>query len=266
MLRLLRQTAGRWIIVTILLLGPAAGRGLAGESPGKTLTVDDLTKVLQQAGETAKTMPPASNQAAAATEQAEKTMEQFNTPAYQAKIQAERQRLRETVFHLPEMPRAEAERESAGGERLYLFISSSVPVATLRAYAATIDQAKARQVIMVLRGFVGGMKRVGPNLAFIGEILKKDPDCDQNREKCDMFQADVQVDPERCQRLHINEVPALAYVPVDSNGDEGGEPLIVSGDASLDALLERINRETKSPGLQRLLAAISGNKEQGGCQ
>ena len=266
MLRLLRQAAVRRIAV-VLVLGLAAGQSLAGEPPGKALTMDAINNALKQADETAKVMPPpASSQAAAATEQAERLMEQFNAPAYQAKIHSEQQRLRETVFHLPEMPRAEAEQESIGSERLYLFISSSVPLATLRTYAATIDQAKARQITMVLRGFVGGMKKAGPTLAFISEILKKDPDCDQSKGKCAMFQADVQVDPERFQRWHINEVPALAYVPGDQNGGEPGEPLIVSGDASLDALLARINRGAKSPSLQRVIAAISENKDQRGCQ
>lgn len=266
MLRLLRQAAVRRITVA-LALGLAAGQSLAGEPPGKVLTLDDVNNVLKQADETAKVMPPpASSQAKAATQQAESVMEQFNAPAYQAKIHSEQQRLRETVFHLPELPKAEAEQKSVGGERLYLFISSSVPLDTLRTYAAAIDQAKARQVTMVLRGFVGGMKKVGPTLTFISGILKKDPDCDQAKGKCDMFQVDVQVDPERFQRLHVNEVPALAYVPVDQNGEEKGEPMIVSGDAGLDALLERINREAKSPGLQRLIAAISENKEQRGCQ
>lgn len=266
MLRLLRQAAVRRIAVA-LALGLAAGRGLAGEPPGKALTMDDISNVMKQAGDTAKELPPpASNQTAAATKQAESVMEQFNAPAYQAKIHSEQQRLRETVFHLPEVPKVEPEQESVGSERLDLFISSSVPLATLRTYAAAIDQAKARQVTMVLRGFVDGMKKAGPTLSFISEILKKDPDCDQTKGKCAMFQADVQVDPERFQRLHINEVPALAYVQSDQNGGETGEPLVVSGDAGLDALLERINREAKSPGLQRLVAVISGNNDQRGCQ
>lgn len=68
-----------------------------------------------------------------------------------------------------------------------------------------IDRAKTSQITMVLRGFVGGMKKAGPTMAFIGDILKKDPACDLNKGRCDSYQVNIQIDPKRFQKFHIDE-------------------------------------------------------------
>lgn len=200
-------------------------------------------------------------------------MEQFNAPAHQAKIRDEQQRLQETVFKdvLGEaMPTKDGTQPSAQAavnfERLYLFVSSSVPLPTLRNYAAMIDRAKTSLITMVLRGFVGGMKKAGPTMAFIGDILKKDPACDLGKGRCDSYQVNIQIDPERFQRFRIDDVPALVYLTVNDDEQTPDDPLIIIGDASLDALLERINKEAKSHSLQALIAALRGGVNHGECQ
>lgn len=271
LLRILMITMTRILLVFLLCL--AASCALAAE-PGKAqLEMNDISGLLREAEGQAKTLPPLANdQSEVGESRAGALMKQFNAPAYQAKIREEQQRLRETVFKdvigefMPQdgtYPPAEA---SANTERLYLFVSSSVPLATLRTYAAMIDRAKASQVIMVLRGFVGGMKKAGPTMAFIGEILKKDPACDLSKSRCDNYQVNIQIDPERFRRFRIDEVPALAYLTASADDQGQEEALIVTGDASLAALLERINGEAKSPGLQTLIAAFPGGVNQGECQ
>lgn len=258
-------------ILIVCLLWLTASGALAAES-GKELEMNDITGVLREAEGQAKKLPPLANDQDTAGERAAAAfMEQFNAPAYQAKIHDEQQRLQETMFKdtlrdamppngkplAPEAPQA---------ERLYLFVSSSMPLATLRAYAATIDQTKTNQVTVVLRGFVGGMHKGGPTMTLIGEMLKKDPACNLGKSKCDSYQVSVQIDPEQFQRFRIDEVPTLVYLKADHDDQKQGEPLMVSGDASLEALLERINREAKSPGLQTLIAALRGGVNQGECR
>lgn len=259
-------------IFFVCLLCLAARSALAGE-PVKELELNDISGILREAGGQAKNLPPPANgQAAAGESIAGALMEQFNAPAYQAKIRDEQQRLQKTVFKdvLRETMQTDGTQPSAqaaaNAERLYLFVSSSVPLATLRNYATMIDRAKTSQVTMVLRGFVGGMKKAGPTLAYISEILKKDPSCDLSKGRCDSYQVNIQIDPERFQRFRIDEVPALVYFTANDDEQGQGEALIVSGDVSLDTLLERINREEKSPSLQTLIAALRGGVNHGECQ
>jgi len=264
------MTMARILFVCLLCL--AARCALAGE-PVKELELNDISGLLREAeGQAKKLPPPANNQAAAGEGSAGALMEQFNAPSYQAKIRDEQQRLRETLFKdiigeaMPSVGTKTPAQVAANTERLYLFVSSSVPLATLRNYAAMIDRAKTSQVTMVLRGFVGGMKKAGPTMAFIGNILKKDSACDLNKGRCDSYQANIQIDPERFQRFRIDEVPALIYLTASDDEQTPDDPPIVTGDARLDALLERINREAKSPGLQTLIAALRGGVNHGECQ
>ena len=152
--------------------------------------------LLSESREQAKELElPANDQANeySGLETAEKLMERFNDPEFQAELLDEQQRLRQTLFKdiiagsLSQDDQEIPEVAISNPEQLYLFISSSVPLTTLRNYAAMIDRARTTQVSMVLRGFVGGMKKIRPTMEFIGEILKKDPACDLLKEQCDSY-------------------------------------------------------------------------------
>ncbi|MEW6290779.1 MAG: type-F conjugative transfer system pilin assembly protein TrbC [Thermodesulfobacteriota bacterium] len=267
MLRVLKRItvmAGATILLALYL---AAGHAFAGGKSATDLKMNDISGVLQEAQEKVKELQlpkqdPADN--CGCQEAAGKLMEKFNAPDHQAMMRDEQQRLRETIFKdilsesTPQSEQHSLPEAASNSAQLYLFVSSSVPLTTLRNYAAMIDRAHVAQVIMVLRGFVGGMKEIRPTMEFIGEILKKDPACNLIRNKCDNYQVNIEIEPLLFQRVAIDEVPALAYLPVSENDTEGKqtEPLIVNGDAGLDYLLERINREAKSAELNTLIAAL----------
>jgi len=280
MLRVLKRItvmAGAMILLALYL---AAGHAFAVDNT-PDLKMNDISGVLQEAQEKAKELQlPEQDQADACgcQDAAGKLMEKFNAPDHQAMMRNEQQRLRETIFKdilTESMPQGEHHsppKTASNSAQLYLFVSCSVPLTTLRNYAAMIDRARSGQVIMVLRGFVGGMKKIRPTMEFISEILKKDPACDFMKgkypargHKCDSYQVNIQVDPLLFQRFAIEEVPALAYLPVSENDTEGKqtEPLIVNGDAGLDYLLKRINREAKSAELNRLIASLRGGTGNG---
>ena len=220
----------------------------------------------------AKPVDPASR---AATE-AKKSAGLFASPEYQLRLKAERERLQESVFapvmkeYYPEgdvRPQVAAGKLSAD-ERVYVFISSSLPEATLRTYLAQADQTKEPNLVFVLRGLVGGAKQVGPTMAFLGNVLKRDAGCDLKKEACATFQANVQVDPLLFARYQITQVPALVYarnvsVAEGFGKSEGlseevpvGQSYRADGDAALDRLLEVINREAKSRSVEQLVAAM----------
>lgn len=268
MLRVLKMMA---VLVTAFSFFLAAELALADGGTAMPLKTKDISGVLKEAQEKAKDLRlPDDGQAdgCGCREAAGKIMEKFEAPEHQARIQEERQRLQESLYKnlLPgPMPQAYPDslpKTAAGGQRLYLFVSSSMPMATLRNYAASIARAEASGITMVMRGFVGGMKKIHPTMEFIGAVLKKNPDCDFTKEKCDSFQVNIQVDPELFQKLQIKEVPALAYLPGIENETETAQAdaMIVYGDAGLDYLLEKINREAQNAGIDRLIAALRGGK------
>jgi type-F conjugative transfer system pilin assembly protein TrbC len=280
MLRVLKRTTVMVGATILLALYFSARHACAGDMTPE-LKMNDISGVLHEAQEKAKELQlPGSDQADACgcQDAAGKLMEKFNAPDHQAMMRDEQRRLRDTIFKdilTDSMPKDEQHSppESAStSAQLYIFVSSSVPLTTLRNYAAMIDRARTGQVTMVLRGFVGGMKKIRPTMEFIGEILKKDPACDFTKDnypakghKCDSYQVNIEIDPLLFQRFAIDEVPALAYLPVSEGDTEGkqAEPLIVNGDAGLDYLVERINREAKSADLNTLIAALRGGIRNG---
>ncbi len=245
------------------------------------LIMDEITRVLENAQELARqsTVPENLHQERGRTH-AEKLAQKFHSPAYQEKLKQEQARLTEELFkdvpdgYSHDAGTTQKQRQTAGklleSERVYVFITKSVPITTLRNYSAAIAKAGDPNVVMVLRGFVGGMKKIKPTMDFIAEILKKDPACDMTREKCDSFGVNIEIDPLLFRRYQICEVPAIVYAQnVDQgvealNGSEGlndnasaGNFFVIIGDAKLDYLLERINREAGSESLTALIIAIT---------
>lgn len=135
-------------------------------------------------------------------------------------------------------------------ERIYIFISSSVPKETLRNYARDLDALGQPRMSIVMRGFVGGMTKVRPTLEFLRGVLFKDETCDYD--KCEAYRAPALIDPLLFRRYGIEAVPAIVYARgvkgVDSTVSEGvkevaetGDYYILYGDAVLDGALEVLN-------------------------
>lgn len=193
-------------------------------------------------------------------------------PAWQARMDTAREQV-SRALDLPvatsgDVPGAGA----APGDRLYLFVSSSLPAATLRRYALDLARlgtatasgqdapAPAIAASMVLRGFIGGGSRMGPTLRFVHTALRLDPACD--RPDCAVRAVDVQVDPLLFRRYGIERVPALVYATgwqasgMCSEGTERGATVgstqVVYGDANLGYLLERLAETHALPGAAAL--------------
>lgn len=142
-------------------------------------------------------------------------------------------------------------------EAVLVFISSSVPLETLRSYARDLDLLGDPRVVMVMRGFVGGMKRFKPTLDFILDVLKEDPDCDLLSQECRVYNASIHIDPLLFRELQVEAVPAVAYVRglrLSEPTCESGEldAWILYGDVSLEYALRVLAREAESPGLESL--------------
>ncbi len=155
-------------------------------------------------------------------------------------------------------------RRLSSDQRIYLFISSSVPVGTLRNYVRTVSHLADPNIRIVLRGFVNGASRITPTISFLQSVLLVDPDCNPQEGRCSVYNAPVIIDPLLFRRYRIERVPAFVYIPSLSVRDEGmsegiegniqpSEASVLYGDVSLDAAVRLFAKEKKSPGLEGLL-------------
>jgi conjugal transfer pilus assembly protein TrbC len=126
-----------------------------------------------------------------------------------------------------------------------IFASSSMPIPTLRTYAAQLEKAGG---VIAFRGVPGGLSRIGPMARLSARILRLDPGCEGPA--CAMRNVQLVVDPILFRQHGVTRVPAFAMVPVDPTlpyceRDEEIVPRashIVYGDAALSGLIEEYAR------------------------
>lgn len=125
-----------------------------------------------------------------------------------------------------------------------LFVSSSMPLPTLRAYAVQLEQAHG---VMAFRGMPGGLKKVGPMARLTAQILRLDPGCEGPA--CTMRNVQLIVDPIIFRQHGIARVPALAMIPggptqayCERDDDSVAAAHIVYGDSALPGLLDEYAR------------------------
>ncbi len=158
--------------------------------------------------------------------------------------------------------------ELPANERIYIFISSSIPRETLRNYVRDVASLKEPNVKLVMRGLIGGVKYIKPTMRFVSGILLKDPSCDPEKSRCAHYATGVNVDPLLFRRYGIEEVPAIVYARnitvLDTEMSEGmernmtqGESYSIHGDVALTYALERFRSETRSPALEALIRLLN---------
>jgi len=165
----------------------------------------------------------------------------------------ERQKKRIQTFQSEPPNHPDPAHPLSDGDRLYIFISSSLPTDTLRAYVQDLNDLGEPNITLVLRGFVGGMKKVKPTLDFIEGLVKQDPACDGS-EPCAYYRANIDIDPLAFRYFGIKRVPAVAFINNvrlvngdDSIGAEGnietrGTPRVYYGDMPLVHVLSELGK------------------------
>ncbi|WP_369751210.1 type-F conjugative transfer system pilin assembly protein TrbC [Novosphingobium sp. AP12] len=125
-----------------------------------------------------------------------------------------------------------------------LFVSSSMPIATLRTYAAQLEKARG---VMALRGMPGGLSKIAPLAKLSAQILRLDPGCDGPA--CAMRDVQLIVDPIVFRQHGVARVPALAMIPSNptlpycEREDESPRSAhLVLGDAALSGMVEEFAR------------------------
>lgn len=99
-------------------------------------------------------------------------------------------------------------QQGRSGYRLYLFISSSIPKDKLRNYTRQLASIPNAQIIM--RGFIGGAKKMTPTMHYLRTLINKDKNC--IGVNCPTHKVAINIDPILFNRYQISKVPALVYV------------------------------------------------------
>lgn len=131
-------------------------------------------------------------------------------------------------------------RESLGG-LLIVALSSSMPVETVRDYMVQLEAVP--EAIVVLRGFVGGAKKVADTGRWLEEVKRKNPTC----RECEHYGAKTVVDPILFKELGIKQVPAIAFIPnvkelSHCDGEDFKAAFIATGVAPIGFVLDELER------------------------
>jgi len=236
----------------------------------KELEIADITGALSEADRVGRDIRIPDNPHAAEMQRAaEQTRMVYDSPEFQSKLRDETERIKDaTIGDQFAAYYKEADELVNGGqlgqdERLYLFVSASMPTHVVRTYVADVARLKDPRISVVMRGFIDGMSKIGPTVNFVAEILRKDPACNMaDGNNCDMFQTNFMIDPLLFSRYGVEEVQSFVYVrgikPSDpgmsegsaANLTQGGHSFKVSGDASLKYIMEKIGSAANSESLQ----------------
>jgi type-F conjugative transfer system pilin assembly protein TrbC len=253
-------------VTTVLVF--ASFCAFAGE-----LSTDEISAVQEKAKKDAAGMVlPPNDYEALGRQKAEEAYRIYQSEEFQRKIALERERIQKEVFGRVGPYYKDGKKGSATGglgtdERIYVFLSSSIPTETLRRYTSLAGALGDRNVRFVMRGFIDGAKYIKPTLRFVRDLLLEDPNCDPLKSRCRTYNTAVIIDPMLFERYHITRVPAFVYATVsglkDPEKSEGLESNInirafhtIHGDVSFEYVFEAFEKETRSTGVSALLAGL----------
>lgn len=169
----------------------------------------------------------------------------------EASLAAERERqakaLRQALGLEPAEEEALAKASPASAAKGWvpvLFVSSSMPISTLRNYAIQLEKVRG---VMAFRGAPRGLRKMGPMAKLTAQILRLDPGCEGPN--CAMRDVQLIIDPIVFRQHGISQVPALAMIPGDptqaycERDDESPRAAhVVFGDSALSGMFEEYAR------------------------
>ncbi|MBP7796971.1 MAG: hypothetical protein KA059_09385, partial [Elusimicrobiales bacterium] len=250
----------------------------------ENFNIDEITKLKEKANKEAKKLKELKQTRKNVYQEkgnaeAEKLNKYYTSNDFQSKLKSETERLKSVLkVEEPLLYKKEATTQKKPyysdyrpsekpklqkNERLYIFISSSIPVKILRNYVSVVNKINDENIIFVMRGFINGAKFLKPTARFVLDLLKKDEDCSFLDKKCEIYNVNFIIDPLLFQKYDIQRVPSFVYAtnvnPINIGLSEGsssnlssdGEYFLLSGDASLEFIIEKFAIESGSPHLKK---------------
>ncbi len=184
--------------------------------------------------------------------------EEWSSPEFKQQQMIARKKIQELLA--PEADDGSEIKDTvASQDRIVVFISSSIPMNTLRAMAADLARIEG---VMVMRGGIQGLQEIVPTLKFISDILRVDPSC---TERCKMLSTDVLIDPMLFRENGVERVPAVAFIEdlsvntyCERKGESPTAERITYGDASIYGHIKEQAREINSSSLSSFMKALEG--------
>ncbi len=254
-----------FIVATVLVFASLCA--FAGE-----LSTDEISAIREKTKKDAAGMVlPSNDYEALGRQKAESTYRIYQSEEFQRKIALERERIQKEVFgkepYYVDSKKGSAAVGLGTNERIYVFLSSSIPKETLRRYTSAAGSLDDRNVRFVMRGFIGGARYLKPTLRFVRDLLLEDPGCDPLKSTCRTYNIAVIIDPMLFEHYHITKVPTFVYATVsglkDPEKSEGLESNInvrafhtVYGDVNFEYALQAFEKETHSAGVSSLLVGL----------
>jgi type-F conjugative transfer system pilin assembly protein TrbC len=136
-------------------------------------------------------------------------------------------------------------------EKLFIVISSSIPKHILKNYFEMLQNVNT-DVTFVLRGTIGGVKKIKPTLDWMQEVLTKS---DNTR-----YEYNVVIEPRIVDKYKIEKLPAVLYVknynPSYTEESTNEKHYIYYGAVDIDYALGKINGDVRSLGIENILSKI----------
>ena len=242
------------------------------ETDVEGLSVSDLANTLAKADQIAERLTVPKNRNEREMSDLAGTLDfYYHSDEFQLRVLSETERIKTEVFgdkvtsYYADKAKQESKGKLSNSERIYVFVSSAMPLHTIRNYAAAVSRLGDPNVTLVMRGFIDGMTTIQPTISFIASVLLRDQSCRPQEGECEMVPASLAVDPLLFRRYQIDRVPAVVYArglkAEDAGLSEGDSKNATIadfhtayGDARLEYLLDQIQRETGSQSLAALLS------------
>ncbi|MBI5655536.1 MAG: conjugal transfer protein TrbC [Geobacter sp.] len=193
------------------------GGKLWNEQQPQPLGTPEVSAVLDSANRMTGTLKiPANSDEHEMKQVAETLNAYYRSPEFQGRLKSETERITGELFgdasgrFYPDS-KTQALGKLGSDERVYVFISSAMPLQTVRNYAASVACLRDPNVTLVMRGFMEGMTKIQPTIRFIASVLQRDASCNPADGECEMLPAGLAVDPLLFRRYGIDRVPAVVY-------------------------------------------------------
>lgn len=151
----------------------------------------------------------------------------------------------------------ETMKANDSNEKIFIVISSSMPDSEVREYFKIAENKE--NVSFILRGLIGGVQKFEPTRKYLEKIIKKYP-LDANNQEA--YNVALSINPKVTQKYNIQKVPAVIYIKNYDGQVEKSEAMdrnttseefwVSYGMASLEYVIEQINKEAKSQWLETL--------------
>ena len=217
----------------------------------------DMDKIAAEAKAAAANMQLSVNENEEANKAARRAAALFNSPEFQNRLHQlqEKLPLKDASDSSKNVGKKEKDLGAlAGEEKIYLFLSSSMPEEDVHSLLHTVAHAGDQRIVPVMYGFIGGIDNHRHQGEYFGRVLREDSACtDTPQTQCERFKTNLKINSSLFKQYNVSKTPTVVYV-------NGVKSWSIQGNATLGYLFEKINQDAQNPALQQIVKRLEENK------